>query len=388
MKLRSSRLVVLVILVAPWLTLSTAACDDARPARPAKAPARNLSGPPKAQDDAQRSLDLALRLQSEKAYGEAIPAFEQAFRLGHDVRALLGEGACYRSQHRSAMAYETYERISPAHDAELTPQQRQTVQRALAELAPLTGALVVNVSETDADVEIGKASWGKSPSLRHHRVTVGTHPIRVTKSGFAPFEAEVVVGANESKIVEAKLVAEKSSAPNDMPEAEKRSTARAAFQEGVALQEGGKCSDAIARFQTAQRLYDAPTHQLHLAQCLAATGKLLDAQETYESLTRAKLDAQAPDAFKKAQEAGARELPAVRARVPTLRLTLAPTPASFDDVVIQVNGTHVPADLLGVARPMNPGLYKIEVTGGSGHATAEVELKEHMVKLVELRLMH
>ena len=44
-----------------------------------------------------------------------------------------------------------------------------------------------------------------------------------------------------------------------------------------------------SRFQYAQRMFDAPTHLLHIAQCLVATGKLVEAQETYETLTHHEL---------------------------------------------------------------------------------------------------
>jgi hypothetical protein len=316
----------------------------------------------------------------------SIVAFEQAYRLGHDPRALFGSAQCFRATHRPGIAYETYERILAAHEAELTPPQKQDVRKALADLAPLTGVLVINVSETDADVEVNGKPWGKSPALKHHRTASGAHTVHVMKPGFSTFVADVSVAPGESTVVDAKLVADKIAAAGDMPDAEKRSAARAAFQDGVTLQEKGNCVDAIARFQTAQRLFEAPTHLLHLAQCQATTGKLLDAQETYESLGRMKLDPQAPDAFVKAQEAARTELPGVKARVPTLRLQTKPPSSTLEGLVIQINDTRMPNDLLGVARPMNPGAYRISATAGNLHATAEIELKERATRTLELRL--
>jgi tetratricopeptide (TPR) repeat protein len=212
--------------------------------------------------------------------------------------------------------------------------------------------------------------------------------VHVTKDGFTPFETSITASAGESKVVDVKLTPGKDSASSsgDLPDTEKRSAARAAFQEGIALQEKGNYADALARFQAAQHLYDAPTHLLHLAECLAATGKLLDAQEAYETLTRTKLDAQAPDAFVKAQHAGRSELPAVKARVPTLRLQTTPAASSLDGLVVQVNGTRMPNELLGVARPMNPGSYRIQASAGALHATSDVELKERAATTLELHL--
>jgi tetratricopeptide (TPR) repeat protein len=369
-------------------------CEPRPPRRPAPRPKPVASAPrpaasaPRPADDAQRSLELGTKLQSEKSFVEAIVAYEQAYRLGRDPRALFGSAQCYRATHRPAIAYENYERILAAHDAELTPQQKQTVQKALAELATQTGVLIINVSEADAEVEIDGKSWGKSPAMKHHRIHTGTHTVHVQKAGFSAFDAEVPIAADESKVVEARLVADKAAAPpaNDMTDAEKRSAARAAFQEGTELQEKGRCVEAIPRFQAAQHLLEAPTHLLHLAQCLGATGKVLDAQEIYEALVRTKLEPQAPDAFVKARATARAELPAIKARVPTLRLQTSPAASSLDGLVVQINGTRMPTDLLGVARPMNPGPYRIEATAGALHATTDVDLKEHAATSIELHL--
>ena len=59
-----------------------------------------------------------------------------------------------------------------------------------------------------------------------------------------------------------------------MSDSERKAIARAAFQEGISLQEAGNCPDALPKFEVAQKFFPAPTHTLHLAQCEAATGKL------------------------------------------------------------------------------------------------------------------
>src|SRR5262249_40398378 len=68
-----------------------------------------------------------------------------------------------------------------------------------------------------------------------------------------------------------------SRADAQMSEGEKKAAARAAYQEGVQLQDQGKPAEALARFEAAQGLYDAPTHLLHIAECQALTGKLVEA---------------------------------------------------------------------------------------------------------------
>src|SRR5258708_6856519 len=82
-----------------------------------------------------------------------------------------------------------------------------------------------------------------------------------------------------------------------MSEADKKGAARAAYGEGVQLQDQGKPSEALAKFETAQKMYDAPTHQLHIAECQALLGKLVEASESYETLQRRSLPSGSPEAF-------------------------------------------------------------------------------------------
>lgn len=151
------------------------------------------------------------------------------------------------------------------------------------------------------------------------------------------------------------------SAGTQMSESERKAAARAAFLEGVALQNEQKdCLAALSRFEAAQKLWDAPTHRLHIAQCQSQTGRLIEAQENYETLARMSLAPGSPDAFKHAQESAKKELPALKARVPTLRIQVTPAAQTIAGLVVQVNGTQMPVELLGIARPINPGRYRIK----------------------------
>jgi hypothetical protein len=172
-----------------------------------------------------------------------------------------------------------------------------------------------------------------------------------------------------------------------MSASERKAAARAAYLEGAALQDKNKCAEALPKFEIAQKLYDAPTHLHHIAQCQAATGRLLEAQETYELLNHRVLPPSAPDAFKQAQEAAKRELPALQARVPNLKVTVKPPASTLPGLQVLMNGKRMPNELLGVARPVNPGTYRITVSA-TGYKTANVEvtLKEGETKPADVTL--
>ncbi len=173
--------------------------------------------------------------------------------------------------------------------------------------------------------------------------------------------------------------------PPSMSESERKSSARAAFQEGMTLMEKSP-AEALSKFQAAQKLFDAPTHIYRIGQCLALTGKLVEAQEVYEVLTRRDLPANSPEAFKDAQENGRKELEKLRTRIPTLRVLVLPPPASLQNLVVQVNGAIMPNELIGIARPINPGAYHITASAKDlKTAPLDVKLEEGTQKSIELK---
>ena len=180
-----------------------------------------------------------------------------------------------------------------------------------------------------------------------------------------------------------------SRANAQMSDTEKKAAARAAYQEGVKLQDDGKAGEALGRFESAQKLFDAPTHLLHIAECQALTGRLVESSETYESLSRKTLAPGAPDAFVQAQQQGQAELVALRPRIPTLRITTRPGAQTLTNLSINVNGVAMPIELIGIARPLNPGTYRFTAQA-SGYATAayvDVPLGEKEQKSQELVLV-
>jgi len=180
-----------------------------------------------------------------------------------------------------------------------------------------------------------------------------------------------------------------TSAHAQMSETEKKAAARAAYQEGVKLQDDGKYAEALARFESAEKLFDAPTHLLHIAECQALTGRLVEASETYELLIHKALPAGSPDAFTQAQQQGQAELPPLHARIPSLRVTVKPGPQQVQNLQVNVNGVNMPNELLGIARPLNPGTYRFsaQAVGWSTSAPIDVPLGEKEQKSVELTLV-
>lgn len=173
-----------------------------------------------------------------------------------------------------------------------------------------------------------------------------------------------------------------------LSEGEKKAAARAAYSEGVSLQDKGNPGEALARFEAAQKLFDAPTHLLHIAECQALTGKLVEAVETYETLARKSYGADSPEVFRLAQSRGNAELEQLRPRVPTMRILVKPEPQTMPNLQIAINDKQLPAELVGIARPVNPGTYRMSAsaTGWGTPAPTDVEVHEKDASTVTLTL--
>jgi hypothetical protein len=179
-----------------------------------------------------------------------------------------------------------------------------------------------------------------------------------------------------------------TAAPSvQMSENDRKSAARAAFMEGAQLQEQNNCALALQRFRTAQKFVSAPTHLLRIGQCSTTIGKLVDAQEAYESLAHLDLGPNPPEAFTKAVERGRMELAALKPRIPQLRVQVQPAAASVPGLVVQINGATIPNELIDLPRPTDPGAYKITATApGYREAKQELKLAEGAQRTVVLEL--
>lgn len=165
-----------------------------------------------------------------------------------------------------------------------------------------------------------------------------------------------------------------------------RAGARAAASEGLKAFKAGDYSKAVDLFTRAESLVHAPPHLLYIARGQEKLGKLVKAREAYMKITREKLDANAPDAFKDAVEKAKAELAALEPRVPALTINVSGEGAG--DAVVTMDGNPVPKALVGVPYPVDPGEHQLQATGkGVQSAVATVNLSEGAKESVALELV-
>jgi hypothetical protein len=140
-------------------------------------------------------------------------------------------------------------------------------------------------------------------------------------------------------------------------------------------------ADLYAR---ADRLFHAPTVTLGLARAQAGLGKLLNATELYNRLVHEPLPPNASEAFLKALEDGRAELGTLAPRIPSLIIRVRGAEVPH----VTLDGADVPAAVLGIKRPVDPGKHVVHVVAPRMlPADAAVTVAEGKVETVTIDLV-
>jgi hypothetical protein len=144
------------------------------------------------------------------------------------------------------------------------------------------------------------------------------------------------------------------------PDAATRLAARDLAVAGAEAFDQRDYATALDRFKRAESLYKVPSIAVMIARCLGRLGRVVEAVDKYEETLRMPLDASAPAAFLRAVADAKVEVDAEQARLARLELNLpADAPPSTQ---VLLDGKRVPAALLGVATPVDPGTHRVEAS--------------------------
>lgn len=152
-----------------------------------------------------------------------------------------------------------------------------------------------------------------------------------------------------------------------------RTAARTLAAQGAEAFEKRDFAAALDLFQRAGALVEAPTIVLMQARTLVELGRWVEAADRYSFLLSLKSSDDANPAFQAAVQAAADEYESLKTRLPLLKIKLQGTrPAE-----VWVDGRQLPAPLVGVDNPLDPGEHRVEVRE-TGHVpiVREVTLAE------------
>ena len=170
--------------------------------------------------------------------------------------------------------------------------------------------------------------------------------------------------------VAALAVAPASAAPPAVDDATK-AAARDLGKDGIALFEAGDFAGALEKLSRADALVRLPSTGLLVARALAKTGKLVEASEKYLAVTAIPPAGEENETQTRARATATQEREALAPRLPTLKVELD---AELVGATVTLDGRPLPAALLGVKRPTNPGEHALAAVLEGGTWAAGREL--------------
>lgn len=168
---------------------------------------------------------------------------------------------------------------------------------------------------------------------------------------------------------------------------EVRAAARATGYEGVGAFERGDFVDAADKLGRAFDVVKVPTLGLWYARALEKCGKLVQAAEVYEETVQLNVVSGRIKEQKEAQAEAVEELSELQPRVPTLTLI---TKGSTEDVTLTIDDVQLPVEVIGLARPTNPGRHSLKARREGRELEWEITLAvgEHRSSKIDLSFLH
>jgi hypothetical protein len=160
-----------------------------------------------------------------------------------------------------------------------------------------------------------------------------------------------------------------------------RAAARKLGEEANALFAAGDYAAALDKYNRADALVSVPTLGVRAARCLVKLGRLVEASERYLAVTRMEVAPKAPKVHREALADAEEERRALLPRIPAVLIKVA---GSSEGSEVVLDGKPVPAALLGVEQPIDPGTHRVEVRRGDRVASQELSIAEGEKKQLSL----
>jgi hypothetical protein len=169
------------------------------------------------------------------------------------------------------------------------------------------------------------------------------------------------------------------------PSAADKETARGLMNEGRADRDKGDLKAALKAFAAADALMHVPTTGIELAKAQVAVAQLVEARDTALRVTRIPEKPNEPAPFKAARDAAAQLNDDLGARIPSLTINVKNVPDGTT-ATVDIDGSSVPAEMLGQPRKLDPGHHVITAKAGTAEGKQEVDVAEKDSKEVTVEL--
>jgi hypothetical protein len=170
------------------------------------------------------------------------------------------------------------------------------------------------------------------------------------------------------------------------PSLSEKETARELFRDGDEKFRAGDYEGALKSFVAADDLMRLPTTGIERGRTLLKLGKLLEASEVLQRVTRIPRAPDEIDVQQQARDEAQRLIDEVRDRIPSMQVVIIGVPEQTA-VMMTVDGVEVPKSAQGFPQKVNPGKHVIRVTApGFKPHERTVDLTDASTKQIEIEM--
>jgi hypothetical protein len=167
------------------------------------------------------------------------------------------------------------------------------------------------------------------------------------------------------------------------PSLSDRETARNLMDEGDKKRDSGDTKGALAAYEKADAIMKVPTTGIEVARTQIALGKLLEARETLNRVSKFPAKAGEPAPFRDARKQADTLNADLANRIPSVVVVPANTEPGQPST-INIDGEDIPAAVASVPRKINPGTHVATVKSGKLEKKVEFVVAEKENKTVDV----
>jgi hypothetical protein len=193
----------LLVLCACLTRPAIAGAEPLAPVQPSASPRAPLDAATR--DEARRRFDRGLSLYNAADLSGALAEFQLAYRLTGHPLVLYNLALVQARLGHSVAALDAFSKLATDGRSELTPEQAERAQRALAEQQLRVGNLQINVDPVGVSVQIDNVDVARTPTPPL-RVDAGTHLVSLSAAGYEPRHLSVSVAGGALEVVTVQLV--------------------------------------------------------------------------------------------------------------------------------------------------------------------------------------
>ncbi|HVT05992.1 MAG TPA: hypothetical protein VHO67_00970, partial [Polyangia bacterium] len=142
---------------------------------------------------AERDAAEGQRLLKAGLYDEALFKLKAAYSVEPSAETAFGIASAQRGGGRTLEAYASYESLLRDHGSELSADQRQSAETALAELGLKTGTLKLAIADPEASCSVDGETVAADAVKKPMRLLIGAHKVVLTKPNGTATSYDVII---------------------------------------------------------------------------------------------------------------------------------------------------------------------------------------------------